>query len=47
LTRYGTAYYGAPISIYGLDEARVDNQTKEGSERKPKKNRMNKEDRVA
>jgi len=44
LTRYGTAFYGAPISIYGLDEARPDQRTKEGSERRARKKRMGKED---
>ena len=44
MTRYGGAYYGAPISIYGLDNAVIDNETKESKQRKVGKKRMGKND---
>ena len=46
MTRYGVAYYGAPISIYGLDASVIDNDTKGSKQRKAKKNRMKTTDQV-
>jgi len=44
LTRYDVAYYDAPISIYDLDNAVIDNETKESKQRKVGKKRMGKND---
>ena len=44
LTRYGIAFYGAPISIYGLDNTIIDQDTKENRQRKVGKKRMGKGD---
>ena len=44
MTKYGTAYYGSPISIYGLDNAVPKIEVVNRKERKVGKTRMGKAD---
>jgi len=44
MTRYGVAYFGSPISVYGLDDVRLDTEVLQGKKRKTRKNRMGKSD---